>query len=303
MKESSIIPTLYPEQLKSKYFKADSGVDFSVANFNLFFAQTVEGTCRSLKLPTPPHRNTTHECILLTSGSIRRSLGLDKFEVKKGNVFFLPAGQITTIDFISENARGFYCHFDASVLIRKFINLHLINEFDFLRVVVNPVIELPNKTVSVLSQLFIRLIEENQKGTSDDLVQSYLFTILLEIKQHYTSVKSENIFPAGYLTDRFKELASTNYKKTQLVGDYAAILNVSPNHLAKSVKKVTGKSPMQWIGELIVLEAKVLLYQSRLSVSEISFELGIEDASYFGRMFKKHTGVTPTEFRRRVGSP
>jgi AraC family transcriptional activator of pobA len=299
LKQGNIIPTLYPEQVKSKYFRADSGIDFSIPNFNLFFVQSVEGTCKFLKLPTPPHRNTTHECILLTEGTIKRSLGLETFDVNKNSVFFLPAGQITTIEAISDNAKGFYCHFDASVLIRKFIHLHLINEFEFLRNISNPVIELPKKTVTNLTQLFNRIVEESQKGSSEDLIQSYLFTILLEIKQHYQAYTSKSISPANYLTDRFKELISTNYKTNQLVSDYATILNVSANHLTKCVKATTGKSPTQWIDELIVLEAKVLLYQSCLTVSEISFGLGIEDPSYFGRMFKKYTGQTPTDFRRQ----
>lgn len=275
-------------------------MDFSAPNFNLFFVQPVEGTCKYLKLPTAPHRNTAHECILLTEGTIKRTLGLDSFKVNKNSVFFLPAGQITTIESISDNAKGFYCHFDASVLIRKFVNLHLINEFVFLRTISNPVIELPLKTVSNLVLLFSRITEENQKGNNEDLIQSYLFTILLEIRQHYPANAIRNISPATYLTDRFKELITTNYRTNQLVADYAATLNVTPNHLTKSVKAVTGKSPAQWIDELIVLEAKVLLYQNRLSVSEISFDLGIEDPSYFGRMFKKYTGQTPTEFRKRI---
>ena len=300
MKKSNILPTLYPEQFKSKYFRTDSRIDFSIPNFNLFFVQSVEDNCSILKLPTPPYRNTAHECIFLTEGTIKRSLGLDSFEVNKNSVFLLPAGQITTVESISKNVKGFYCHFDASVLIKKFINLHLINEFHFLRNISNPVIELPKKTVTNLIQLFNRIAEESQKGSSEDLIQSYLFTILLEIKQHYQSDTSKNISPANYLTDRFKEPIATNYKTNQFVADYATILNVTPNHLTKSVKSITGKSPTQWIDELIVLEAKVLLYQSYLTISEISFELGIEDPSYFGRMFKKYTGNTPTDFRKQI---
>jgi AraC family transcriptional regulator, transcriptional activator of pobA len=300
LKHSSIIPTLYPEQIRSRYLKSGSGIDIAIGNFNLFFVQSVEGSCRHLRLPTPPHRNTAIECILLTEGTIIRSLGLNTFEVNKNCVFFLPAGQITTIESISTDAKGFYCHFDASVLIRKFIHLHLINEFDFLRSISDPVITLPAKTVLHLVQLFQRLLEENQKGNCEDLIQSYLFTILLEIKQHYHPGHSKSISPAGYLTDRFKELIAANYKTNQRVADYAAILNVTPNHLTKSVKTVTGKSPTQWIDGLIVLEAKVLLYQSRLTISEISQELGIEDPSYFGRMFRKYTGQTPRDFRRQV---
>jgi AraC family transcriptional regulator, transcriptional activator of pobA len=127
-----------------------------------------------------------------------------------------------------------------------------------------------------------------------------LFTILLEIKQHYQAKTYKTISPSIYLTDRFKELITGNYKTNQSVADYATILNVTPNHLAKSVKAVTGKPPTQWIDELIVLEAKVLLYQSHLTISDISYELGIDDPSYFGRMFKKYTRLTPTDFRKQV---
>lgn len=122
----------------------------------------------------------------------------------------------------------------------------------------------------------------------------------MEIRQHYSANTSKNISPTQYLTDRFRELIAANYKTNQSVAGYATILNVTPNHLTKSVKAATGKSPTQWIDELIVLEARVLLYQSHLSISEISFELGIEDPSYFGRMFKKYTGLAPTDFRKQL---
>jgi AraC family transcriptional activator of pobA len=294
------IPTLYPEQFKHRYFRANPGADLSVPNFNFFFVRSIESSCQYLRLPTSPHRNTAHECILLTEGTIKRSAGLSRFAVKKNSVFFLPANQITTVDYVSKNAKGFYCHFDASILIKKFINLHLINEFEFLRNISNPVIELPKKTVVHVTQLFDRIVEENHKENSDDLIQSYLFTILLEIKQHYQPETYKTTSPAVYLTDRFKELIAGNYKANQSVADYASILNVTPNHLAKSVKAVTGKPPTQWIDELIVLEAKVLLYQSHLTISDISYELGIDDPSYFGRMFKKYTRLTPTDFRKQV---
>ena len=268
-------------------------------NFNLFTVQNVEGTCQFSKLPTPPYRNTANECILLTNGSITRSLGLDSFKVNKNSVFFLPAGQITTVESASADAKGFYCHFDASVLIKKFINLHLMNEFSFLRTVINPVIELPKSVVSNLSFLFRRLSDEHQKNNNEDLIQSYLLTILLEIKPHFQTRHTQEISPAIYLTDRFKELIAANYKTNAFVSHYAEILNVSPNHLTKSVTAITGKTPTQLIDELLMLEAKVLLYQSQLSISEISYELGINDPSYFGRMFKKYTDKTPSEFRKQ----
>ena len=51
---------------------------------------------------------------------------------------------------------------------------------------------------------------------------------------------------------------------------------------------------------MLILEAKVLMQNNNMSVSEIAFEIGIEDVSYFGRFFKKHTGFTPTEYRKMI---
>jgi AraC-like DNA-binding protein len=84
------------------------------------------------------------------------------------------------------------------------------------------------------------------------------------------------------------------------VAEYAALLHISPNHLNKSVKAATGKSPSRWIDEAIVLEAKVLLYQSQYTIGDIATELGLEDPSYFSRLFKKYEGITPQAFRSRI---
>jgi AraC-like DNA-binding protein len=84
------------------------------------------------------------------------------------------------------------------------------------------------------------------------------------------------------------------------VGEYAQALHVTPNHLNKAVKGVTGKSPSRWIDETLVLEAKVLLHQTDLSVGEVAAALGLFDASYFSRLFKKYAGVTPVAFRKKI---
>lgn len=89
-------------------------------------------------------------------------------------------------------------------------------------------------------------------------------------------------------------------RNKHLVSEYAELLHVSPNHLNKVVRDVTNQSPSKWIDETLVLEAKVLLFQSKLSISEIATELGLLDASYFSRLFKKYVGVSPLEFRKRI---
>ncbi len=87
------------------------------------------------------------------------------------------------------------------------------------------------------------------------------------------------------------------------VNHYANQLNVSPNHLNKVIKSRTRKSPSVWIDERVVLEAKVLLFQSGLTVAQIADEMGFSDQSTFGKLFRKYAGVSPTDFRSGFGDP
>lgn len=97
----------------------------------------------------------------------------------------------------------------------------------------------------------------------------------------------------GLIEDRFREW----HKPSR----YASALQLSGNALAKLTGRHLHKTPTELIMERLLLEAKRLLHFTTMSVKEIAFHLGFADFGYFGRLFKKHTGFTPTEFRQRVG--
>lgn len=65
------------------------------------------------------------------------------------------------------------------------------------------------------------------------------------------------------------------------------------------MRRATGQSPARWIEEAVVRKARALLTQSPLSVAKVALEVGIADASYFSRLFRKHTGLTPLAFRQQ----
>jgi AraC family transcriptional activator of pobA len=88
---------------------------------------------------------------------------------------------------------------------------------------------------------------------------------------------NEHVFPSFYIQTRsgqiaaeFKKLVSSNFMKERSVKFYADLLLVTPNHLTETIKTVTGKSAGAWIGEIIILEVKVLLQDSTLTVSDIA---------------------------------
>lgn len=99
--------------------------------------------------------------------------------------------------------------------------------------------------------------------------------------------------------NRFMEMLFDRQQVTDTVSGYANRLGISPSYLNKLVRTQTRHSAMDWVEIARVNWAKNLLRSSSLSVTEVSKAVGIDDASYFTRFFRKVTGLTPSEFRKR----
>ena len=101
------------------------------------------------------------------------------------------------------------------------------------------------------------------------------------------------------MVNRFMEMLFDRQQVTDTVSGYANRLGFSPSYLNKLVRTQTRHSAMDWVEIARVNWAKNLLRSSALSVTEVSKAVGIDDASYFTRFFRKVTGYTPSEFRKR----
>jgi AraC family transcriptional regulator len=85
------------------------------------------------------------------------------------------------------------------------------------------------------------------------------------------------------------------------VRDVARSVNLSPRRLGQLFKVEIGVSPMQFLRNVRMRRAQVLLQSSFLSIKEVTFQSGFTDVSHFVRDFKQYYGVTPSEFRARRG--
>lgn len=270
-------------------------------DFDKFFMVRVEDLIRLMKLPVPPARTDTHTFIYLTEGEAIMRIGSETYRIVKDECLVVAAGKVFSFDNVDMN-KGYLINFHEDIIIGKLVRNDLLKDFEFLRVWGNPKISLGDEVSGFVRHLSERiLLDYETNGLQNrDIIQSYLIALLCEINSRYKAGPATSSLKAIDISNRFRELLFTHVKSKHLVTDYASMLNITANHLNKSVKGVTGKSPTKWIDEAIVLEAKVLLYQSNLSVSEIATEVGLLDQSYFSRLFRKYEGITPLQFRKMI---
>jgi AraC family transcriptional regulator, transcriptional activator of pobA len=270
-------------------------------DFNKFLIMRVEEMYRHVTRPVPATRATIHTCLFLTEGQATMKIGSEQYTIRQHEMLVVPAGQVFSFGEKDVN-KGYLCCFHSDMLVGKYGKSELLKEFEFLQVWGNPHLVPDKQTARFALHLFKRLHQEYAEHGLQHLnvLQPYLITLLCEINQVYIPVSTQAHTASVTLANKFRALLFANIRTQQRVSDYAAALHVSPNHLNKSVKAATQKSPTRWIDETIVLEAKVLLSQSPLSVAEVALAVGLEDPSYFARLFRKHTGTTPTAFRKMI---
>ena len=283
------IPTLKPDTFKKLLMANIDHFQLDVSTFNEFYIHDLSKETYKLKLPLPPHRKTVNDFILVTDGEMTKSAGIDSYEVTKNTIFLLPAGQITATTQISENLSGFYCHFSTDFIAESKSQIDILNKVPFLKLSSNDCFNLTN--------LLKRIENIYTQNPNYELIRSYLFTFLTEIKTLQKTEKNIGLTATEKIAFEFKHILTKHVTNHHEARFYAKQLHVSPNHLNRCVKKVFRKSVTQHIADLLILEAKVLLHQQSIPIADISFSIGFEDPSYFGRFFKKQTRQTPTEFR------
>lgn len=307
--KENIISTFDPFKLRSKLISA-GGVHFHsylTPAHEVFHINRIEDYIRLVKFPTQtdvqPFRLTVFNFMFLTKGTSSRSKGLIDYDFGENTFFFLPAYEITTHKFISEYAEGFYCHFSLDLLTSDYKLKDLLADFPFLNFNCHPLVVVGVETrEEVIAPLLRRLENEYKKGEKCryEILRAYLMALFMELKPFVPTTASLSQNSAYQITEQYKKALSKFIYEKQKVNDYADMLAVSPNHLNKCVKGVTGQSAHDLLSEMILLEAKVLLKQTSQSVSEIAFQIGRNEISDFVRFFKSKTGMSPGEYRKMV---
>jgi AraC-like DNA-binding protein len=164
-----------------------------------------------------------------------------------------------------------------------------------------PVINISNDDIDHFETLWkmfsieMEWVDNLQAGMLQMMLKRYLIlcTRLFKSQHQFTE-----IIGSTDIVREFNFLVETYFKTKHSVVEYAELLNKSPKTISNVFSKLDHKSPLQYIQDRKMLEARRLLVHSGMSVKEIANEIGFEDLQSFSRFFKKYEGISPSEYRK-----
>ncbi|MDR1562848.1 MAG: AraC family transcriptional regulator [Dysgonamonadaceae bacterium] len=249
------------------------------------------------KLLALPHKVTFYQIVWLSKGEAIFHLDFRDITLRANEILIISAGQVCQFDTTSDYSGKMILFTDEFFTVTE-LDLNFLHMAEIL----NPVNL--NKTVSMCPQLMgslTSLLEEELKHTDDrfqtGIAQSYLRVILLETERRLKTIYSPTFNNIGR---QFYNAVEKHYKENRNTEFYVQLLGINEKALSKEIKALTDKTPKVYIDSRIILEAKRMLSYSNLSAKEIGFKLGFDEPTNFAKYFRKHTGVTPTQFRDSV---
>ncbi len=124
-----------------------------------------------------------------------------------------------------------------------------------------------------------------------------LYGITQNVKEAPSAEANETASNSKYLVAKAIEILKTNYYKDLDLKAVSDQLYISTWHLSKLLKKETGSNFIDILNEIRIDESKKLLLSPKLKIYEIAEKVGYVDVPYFTKLFKKHTGQTPMEYK------
>lgn len=224
-------------------------------------------------------------------------------EVRRNTMVLILPGTIFMLTDRTEDFRATFCAFSRDLFAEAAFRLDPAF-FQALRE--RPISYPPQRVVegaSIWFQMAAYTYRDRNNAFRNTIIKNRLQNVLLEIydKMQRFSARQyrvpETTTRQTELFQRFVGLVHEHCAQEREVAYYADKLCISTRYLSTIVRSVAHSSAKEFIDRSVILEIKMMLQSTDLSVQEIAYRLKFPDQSYLGRFFKKHTGESPTEYR------
>lgn len=251
---------------------------------------------------TEPYRTTSYSIGFVMKGEKTLNIDLDSYKVKAPGLFVMGPELIRQWIDDENLIDGKIIYFTEDFIIAGLSDIFFLKNFEYFRKTDNNYLELNVELYEKFEKLFNQIEAKNATDNTNkfNVIRSYIRILLYEIQELYThhfSSQKTDFTQAEIISRKFKNLLIQNFRNHREVQYYADKLFISAKHLSQTLKEQTGKTASNWINEIVVLEAKVLLQNRDFTIAQISDQLNFANPSFFGKFFKRNTTLSPKEYR------
>lgn len=250
-----------------------------------------------------PHRHSFYHIVFFSAGKGFHKIDFEQFTVNAGQIYFMTPGQVHSWQF-EGGIDGYVVNFSEAFIGSFLRSEHYLEQFPFLEGIArNSVLQLGALAAKAVAALLEGMLREEQDKLplfSDRQRLKLLELFILTGRSIGIPVAGPALPNNDLVIRHFKKLVARHYLSLRLPKEYAALLYITPNHLNALCNHTLGKPAGEIIRDRILLEAKRLLINADMSISEIAWQLHFADNSYFTKFFKKQSGITPEAFRKSI---
>jgi AraC-like DNA-binding protein len=263
-------------------------------NFNI---RVIDVTAENGDMTESLHRHDFFYVLALKKAAGSHQIDFVNYPVADNTVFLMRPGQVHQLT-LNAGSNGYLLQFrsdflyahnlPAKALLRKVSHKH------------NCPLEKPDfdRLIPILENITNEYTDKREGY--EEVIRSGMNIFMVELLRHRKNREADQNGDNQYQQEKlehFFSLLEDNITEMKSASQYADMLNLSAFQLNSLTKKLLGKSPSDIINDQIILEAKRQLLATSGLVSQIAYDLGYDDPSYFIRFFKKHTGKSPEAFR------
>ncbi len=248
------------------------------------------------------HSHQYNEIYFLQSGKCNVYIDNETYCLEDGSVLFIPAFKEhtfiypfsqdvkRTVLYISTEQLNWYFNEDFKDEINNlFINKHL---------------QLSRKSFSNLSNIFEKIQFEKYSldNMSELLTKAYFFELIIYLIrcQRYTHNINQKTNLSNITIGEIVNFIENNYSRQLTLPEIAAQFGISESSLTKKIKIFTNMTFKEYLTKTRIEEAKSLLISSEKSITEIAYECGYNNSNFFGDVFKKAVGMSPSSYRKML---
>lgn len=241
---------------------------------------------------------------LVSDGNGKIGIDLREYELKKNSLIVIqPKNYI----YLTQTSDDFKC--TALACSHHVVEDVLPKLTDILPLLIHhrtePVTQLTETEADGI-WLFVDFLRKKLRGSKTPFLKQKVMCMLqaalyemMDINRNNSKEEETPRSRKEEIMARFIIAVSENFREERQVAYYAHKLFITPKHLSSVVKEISGRTAGDWIENYVVMEAKVLLKTTDLTIQEIAVKLHFANQSFFGKYFKHHTGYSPTSYRKK----